>query len=122
MAQRKQFQRLGVVLSIAVLATAVLAFLQYQGSVVSGKEATLKSELFVMRDALDSYAADTGTCPESLSQLVEGKYIRAVPRDPFTKSSTTWKFTQTRTDRGTACDVKSTSRDLARDGSRHADW
>ena len=107
---------------MVVLVLAALAFLQYNSSVVYSKEASLKSQLFVMRDALDQYLADTGKCPESLSQLVAGKYLRGVPVDPFTRSSTTWKFTLRQTERGTVCDVKSTSPRLAKDGGRYADW
>jgi general secretion pathway protein G len=62
-----------------------------------------------MRDALDKYQANTGTCPESLSQLVAGNYIRALPVDPATKSSATWNYTRTGGERGMVCDVKTTS-------------
>jgi general secretion pathway protein G len=107
---------------MVVLAIALVALLQYKTSVVLAKEATLKSQLFVLRDALDQYQADRGTCPASLSQLESDKYIRAVPVDPFTKSSTTWQYTQASTSQRAACDVKTTSPKVARNGSRYTDW
>jgi len=122
MAQRKPFPAIRALLSIVVLSIAMLVFLQYQASVLSAEEATVRSQLFVMRDALDQYLADKGTCPESLSQLVAGSYMRAIPVDPSTKSSATWRYTQTRTGERTLCDVKTTSPKVARDGRRYADW
>ena len=49
-----------------------------------------KDDLFKLRDALDQYYADKNQYPESLDASVSSGYIRAVPKDPFTKSETTW--------------------------------
>jgi general secretion pathway protein G len=122
MAQRKPFPAFRALLAIVALLIAALGFLQYKTSVLSAEEATVRSQLFVMRDALDNYVTDKGTCPESLSQLVAGKYIRAIPVDPSTKSATTWRYTQARTGDRFLCDVKTTSPKVARDGRRYADW
>ena len=48
------------------------------------KEAALKSDLFLMRDAIDQYYADKGKYPDSLDALVSESYLRTVPKDPFT--------------------------------------
>ena len=53
------------------------------------KEAVLKTNLHLMREALEKHYADQGRYPASLDELVP-KYLRVVPIDPFTKSSTTW--------------------------------
>jgi type II secretory pathway pseudopilin PulG len=66
-----------------VLVIATIVFLQYQSSVRSTEEATLRGQLFQMRDALDEYQAKTGTCPESLSQLVAGNIHSAPPSRPI---------------------------------------
>ena len=42
-----------------------------------------------MRDAIDQYYADKGKYPESLEALVSESYLRAIPKDPFTNSTTT---------------------------------
>ena len=47
-----------------------------------------------MRDAIDQYYADKGKYPDSLEALVSEGYLRTVPKDPFTDSTTTWQTTQ----------------------------
>jgi general secretion pathway protein G len=42
-----------------------------------------------LRDALDKFNADQGRYPTDLSELVEKKYLRAMPLDPVT-GSTGW--------------------------------
>jgi len=44
-----------------------------------------------MRSALDAYFSDKGQYPESLQSLVDGHYIRSMPRDPFTQRSDSWE-------------------------------
>jgi general secretion pathway protein G len=44
-----------------------------------------------MRDAIDQYYADKNKYPSSLESLVTDGYLRALPRDPFTKSESTWQ-------------------------------
>ena len=43
-----------------------------------------------MRDALDKHYADAGKYPTSLEDLVAKRYLRAIPKDPFTQSAATW--------------------------------
>jgi len=115
------------VLSIVVL-LATLARSQYRNSIRYAKEAALRSDLFLMRDAIDQYYADKGRYPESLQTLVSESYLRAVPRDPFTESSDTWITVPADPEPGSGSasagiyDVKSGSPDIAMDGSRYGDW
>ena len=44
----------------------------------------------LMRDALDKHYADAGRYPGSLQELVSKRYLRAIPADPLTRSSSTW--------------------------------
>jgi general secretion pathway protein G len=37
-----------------------------------------------MRKFIDQYAADKGSLPKSLDQLVSAGYLREIPEDPFT--------------------------------------
>ena len=80
-----------VMVIITILAGIGLAM--YSNTVVRAKEAALKENLFQMRDALDRYYADKNRWPASLDTLVSEKYIRVVPVDPITNSSTTWQTT-----------------------------
>src|SRR5512134_1547553 len=73
---------------IVILAGTGLAM--YSTSVTRAREATLKEDLFRMRDAIDQYHADKGSYPPALDALVSGGYLRKVPDDPFTQSADTW--------------------------------
>ena len=45
-----------------------------------------------MRDAIDQFYADKGQYPSTLDALVSDGYMRKVPDDPFTKSSSQFLF------------------------------
>lgn len=55
----------------------------YQRSVQHAREMVLKENLWQMRRAIDQYATDKGKLPQSLDDLVEGKYLREIPVDPI---------------------------------------
>ena len=116
-----------VVISL-VMILASLALTQYRNSIRSAKEAVLRSNLFLMREAIDQFYADKGKYPDSLDALVSERYLRAVPKDPITDSSDSWQTVQADPEPGSISasagiyDVKSGSNDTASDGSRYADW
>lgn len=116
-----------VVLSL-ILILSSLALTQYRNSVLLAKEAALRSDLFLMKDSIDQYYADKGRYPESLDTLVSERYLRTIPKDPFTNSTDTWQTVQAERDAGAVqsaagiWDIKSGSQDSALDGSRYADW
>ena len=62
----------------------------YQRSVQHAKETVLKENLWQMRKAIDQYASDKGKYPQSLNDLVEGKYLREMPVDPI-EDKAEWK-------------------------------
>ena len=77
-----------VMIIIGVLAAiAVPAYLQ---SVRKAKEAVLKEDLHTMRSAIDSYTVDKEKAPQSLDDLVEAGYLKAIPKDPITSRTDTW--------------------------------
>ena len=51
---------------------------------------SLRQTLAVVRDAIDKYTADVGRSPETLDDLVDKRYLRAIPEDPITESVATW--------------------------------
>jgi general secretion pathway protein G len=79
-----------VMMIIVILAATGLAL--YQNSIKKANEAALRQDLFLMREALDQYYADKNKYPPSLEALVDEKYIRGVPKDPFTRSAETWQI------------------------------
>jgi general secretion pathway protein G len=80
-----------VMVIITILAGISLGI--YNNSIVRAREAVLKQQLSEMREAMDRYYADKNKWPASLETLVDEKYIRAVPVDPVTSSSSTWQTT-----------------------------
>ena len=111
-----------VVMSIIALLLAV-AVPRYFHSVTRAKEAVLKENLTLMRDALDKHYADTGTYPASMEELVARKYLRKVPEDPVTESASTWVLIPPeKKDKGGVFDVKSGAPGNSRTGEAYSAW
>jgi general secretion pathway protein G len=111
-----------VVLAIIALLLTI-AVPRYYGSLDKSKEAVLKENLFQLRDAIGKYHADKGKYPESLESLAADKYLRKVPLDPITESSTTWLVVPpTDPQKGGVYDVKSGAPGKAIDGSEFSTW
>jgi general secretion pathway protein G len=115
-----------VITLIVVLAGIGLA--TYSTSITRAKEATLKEDLFRMRDALDQHYADKGSYPSDLAALVTAGYMRQIPKDPITDSADTWQTTMADLDASKpdaepgVYDVKSGAPGTALDGTNYADW
>jgi general secretion pathway protein G len=77
-----------VMLIIGVL--AAIAIPSYISSLKSAREAVLKEDLHVMRQAIDSYTMDKEKGPQSLDDLVQAGYLKEVPTDPMTHTNSTW--------------------------------
>jgi general secretion pathway protein G len=73
---------------IALLVT--LAMPRYVHSLDKTRDAVLRHDLRAMRDAIDQFLSDRNRYPASLSELVEMRYLREMPRDPVTESKSTW--------------------------------
>lgn len=61
-----------------------MAAQRYEKSVQHAREATLKQDLWVMRQAIDNFTLDKQAAPQSLEDLVQAGYLRKVPTDPMT--------------------------------------
>ena len=116
-----------VVLSIIII-LASMGLTQYRNSIVRANEAVLKEDLFRMRDAIDQYYADKGKYPGTIDELVSSGYIRRMPEDPFTKSSSSWQSVPAEPDPNNPTaelgifDIKSGSDATALDGTKYSDW
>jgi general secretion pathway protein G len=74
-----------------ILILGEIAAARYERSVIRAKEATLKHDLFTMRNAIQQYTHDKKAAPASLDDLVP-KYLSGVPVDPMTRSRD-WQIT-----------------------------
>ncbi len=117
-----------VVVMALISILAAMAMTNYRNAVVRSQEAVLKEDLFRMRDAIDQYYADKNRYPAALDALVSDGYMRAMPVDPFTRSSSTWQAIPAEADPANpgadpgVYDVKSGSDGTSLDGKPYADW
>ena len=122
---------------MAIIGTlAAIAVPMLLNTPIKAKEAALRENLFTFRSCLDQYKADKGHYPESLEVLVQEKYIRKVPIDPFTKSADTWELVFEEADSAESgaggglpgdeppgvIDVKSGSDKVGLDGTPYNTW
>jgi general secretion pathway protein G len=107
---------------------AVVAIPSFISSLKMAREAVLKEDLHVLRSAIDSYTMDKQKAPQSLDDLIQEGYLKAVPEDPMTHSKETWV-----TDTGDALhsidqtdpgidDIHSGSTDTGADGQPYSAW
>jgi len=116
-----------VVLSLISI-LAAMGMVQHRNSVLKAQEATLKTDLFHMRDAIDQYFADKGKYPAALDALVTDNYLRKIPEDPITRSTESWQTVPAEPDPSNPSaepgiyDVKSGAQGTALDGTNYTDW
>jgi len=115
-----------VMLIIGVLATVAIP--SFIASIRSAREAALKEDLHVLRDAIDSYTMDKNKAPQSLDDLVQSGYLKSIPEDPFTHSRDTWVTASDdtyadldQTEPGIN-DVHSGSEETGSDGTPYSGW
>ena len=125
------FTLVELLIVLALIATLLtIALPRYFGSLERSKEAALKQTLAATRDAIDKFFADNGKYPESLPELVDKRYLRSLPLDPITESTTTWTIVPAPQEpaarggevRGEVYDVKSGAEGKASDGKPYAEF
>lgn len=116
--QRRGFTLIELVIVLAIVAILLtIALPRYFSGLQRAKEATLRHDLSVMRDALDKFYGDRGAYPQALADLVTGRYIRAVPADPLTESPDTWVIVPPPAGQpGAIFDIRSGAQGVALDG------
>jgi general secretion pathway protein G len=116
-----------IVMSIIGILFSIVAP-SYQRHTIKARETVLMEDLYQMRRSIDAFFADNIKYPESLDELVERKYLRGIPRDPFTGSTDTWEqIPPTPTLEGELAeggveDVKSGSDKVGLNGTPYRDW
>jgi general secretion pathway protein G len=120
--RRRGFTLIELIVVMAIIATLLtIALPRYFGSLERSKEVTLRQSLNVMREAIDKFNADNGRYPDKLEDLVEKRYIRAIPVDPITESVETWVIVPVpgvlaQGAQGTVYDVRSGAKGNTSDG------
>lgn len=111
---------------IGILIT--MAIPSFVGAIRHAREAALKEDLQTMRTAIDTYTMDKQKGPESLDDLIQDGYLRAIPEDPMTRSKDTWVTESSdsmvsldETEPGIT-DVHSGSTDTGTDGQPYSSW
>ncbi len=115
-----------IVISIMLILMAV-ALPIYNQSIVRSREAVLRQDLFQLRSLISQYTLDKQKAPQSLDDLVQGGYIKFVPKDPMTNEAN-WEVVQEdvlltvdQQDPGIS-DVHSASSAMASDGTAYSTW
>ncbi len=117
------FTLIELLVVMAIIATLLsIVAPKYFNSLDRSKEVVLRQDLNVMRDAIDKFYSDTGNYPSQLTELVEKRYLRAIPVDPLTESATTWVAVPPPSGIGGVYDVRSGSPEQAKDGTFYEAW
>lgn len=121
---RQGFTLIELLVVMAIIATLLtIALPKYFHSVERSKENVLKSDLSIMREAIDKFYGDRGRYPETLDELVERRYLKAVPIDPMTEKDDTWMLQLPEPGNpNSILDVHSGSDKQAIDGSHFSSW
>jgi general secretion pathway protein G len=123
-ARARGFTLVELLVVLAIVATLLsIVAPRYFDSLERAKEAALRATLVTVRDAIDKHRADTGRLPTSLQQLVDARYLRAMPTDPLTESADGWILVP-HPDGVTPGinDLRSAAAGVARDGTPFETW
>jgi general secretion pathway protein G len=110
---------MGILISIAVPI--------YTTSLLKSREAVLRQDLFTLRSLISQYTLDKQKAPQSLDDLIQGGYLKIIPKDPMTNEPN-WEVVQEdvlltvdQQDSGIS-DVHSASNAVATDGTAYSSW
>jgi general secretion pathway protein G len=118
-----------MVVMLIILILSAVAIPHFQAAIRQAREAALKEDLHVMRDAIDSYTMDKNKAPQSLDDLVQSGYLKVIPEDPMTHATDTWQTASddtytdiNETSSGGINDVHSGSDEVGSDGQPYSSW
>ncbi|HVI08958.1 MAG TPA: prepilin-type N-terminal cleavage/methylation domain-containing protein [Candidatus Binatia bacterium] len=114
-----------VLIIMAILMSIALPI--YNQSIVKARESVLRNDLFELRKLISQYTLDKQKAPQSLDDLVQGGYLKEIPKDPMTGQAN-WEPHQEdvllsvdQQDPGID-DVHSASNATSSDGTAYSTW
>jgi len=114
-----------VMIVIGILISIALPI--YTTSLLRAREAVLRQDLFTLRSLISQYTLDKQKAPQSLDDLIQGGYLKIIPKDPMTNEPN-WEVVQEdilltvdQQDPGIS-DVHSASGATATDGTAYSSW
>lgn len=118
------FTLIELLVVMAIIATLLsIVAPRYFNSLDKAKEAVLRQDLGIMRNAIDQFYSDFGKYPLDLMELVDKRYLRNLPVDPFTESNATWIEVPPKNPiEAGVYDVHSGYTGRATDGSFYEEW
>lgn len=85
---RRGFTLIELIVVLALIGLLVtLALPRHMAALDRGREKVLQHNLAVLRQAIDRHHGDRGRFPDRLEDLVERRYLRAVPLNPYTEQA-----------------------------------
>lgn len=87
-AARRGFTLIELVIVMSVIALLLtLALPRYFQSLDNARVNVQRQNIAAIREAIDKYFGDQGRYPDSLNDLVDRRYLRALPVDPVSETS-----------------------------------
>ena len=120
------FELLAVMMILAILAS--IAVPSYKRSQIKARESVMAEDLYQMRRSIDAFFADNARYPDDLDELKRMKYLRDIPRDPFTRKNDSWNCFPPESDdngqlaEGGCFDVRSGSDLIGMNDTPYRDW
>jgi general secretion pathway protein G len=118
------FTLIELLIVMAIIGTLLsIAVPRYFRTLERARETVLKQDLSILREAIDKHYADLNEYPDTLLVLVEKRYVRSLPVDPFTKLADTWTLIPSDDpDHAGIRDIHSGAAETAADGTPVASW
>jgi len=106
---------------------AAIAAPNYQWGLIKAREAVLREDLYMFNSTIDQFNADQGKYPDSLQELVDKRYLKEIPKDPFTRANDTWVVkapppVEGQEVKGSVYEVHSGSNLVGSDGKPYNEW
>lgn len=120
----RAFTLIELLIVMAIIGTLLtIAVPRYFRALEHARETVLRQDLAILREAIDKHYADLNEYPDVLAALVDKRYVRSLPVDPFTKAADSWTVVASDDpDHAGVRDVHSGAEGTGADGTLLASW